>query len=75
MPLIMCYLYPGRTAAQKQAVVRGFTDVLVREAGVRPEAVEVMLVEVPRDNWAFAGKLPEPPVQAGGSPGSAPGTT
>jgi 4-oxalocrotonate tautomerase len=60
MPLVTVYLYPGRTSVQKQAVVRGVTDVLVREAGVTTESVEVMIIEVPREHWAFGGSLPEP---------------
>ena len=61
MPLVTLHPYPGRTAEQKRALVRGFTEVLVREAGVSPESVEVMLVEVPRHHWAFGGVLPDPP--------------
>lgn len=57
MPLVTVHMYPGRTPAQKAAVVRGITDVIVREANTTPEAVEVLLIEVPREHWAFAGKL------------------
>jgi 4-oxalocrotonate tautomerase len=57
-------MYPGRTPAQKEAVVRGITDVLVREANAKPDSVEVLLMEVPREHWAFAGKLQGAP--AGG---------
>jgi 4-oxalocrotonate tautomerase len=57
MPLVTVHMYPGRTPAQKEAVVRGITEVIVREAKVSPEAVEVLLIEVPREHWAFGGKL------------------
>ena len=57
MPLVTVHMYPGRTPAQKEAVVRGITDVLVREAGAKPEACEVILMEVPREHWGMAGKL------------------
>ncbi len=64
MPLITVHMYPGRTPAQKEAVVRGITDVMVREANAKPESVEVILMEVPREHWAMAGKLQSAP--AGG---------
>jgi len=57
MPIITVHMYPGRTAAQKDAVVRGITDVMVREANATPESVEIMLMEVPREHWGIAGKL------------------
>ncbi len=64
MPLITVHMYRGRTPAQKEAVVRGITDVMVREANAKPESVEVILMEVPREHWAMAGKLQGAP--AGG---------
>ena len=57
MPLVTVHMYPGRTPQQKAAVVRGITDVLVREANASPQAVEVLLIEVPREHWAMAGVL------------------
>jgi 4-oxalocrotonate tautomerase len=65
MPLVTVHMYPGRTPAQKEAVVRGITEVLVREANVKPESVEVMLLEVPREHWAFGGKLQGTPASVG----------
>ncbi|MBV9169128.1 MAG: 2-hydroxymuconate tautomerase family protein [Chloroflexi bacterium] len=57
MPLITVHMYPGRTPAQKEAVVRGITEVMVREANAKPESVEILIMEVPREHWAMAGKL------------------
>ena len=57
MPFVTVHMYPGRTPAQKEAVVRGITDVLVREAGAKPESVEIILMEVPREHWGLAGQL------------------
>jgi 4-oxalocrotonate tautomerase len=61
MPIITVHMYPGRTAAQKNAVVRGITEVMVREAKAMPESVEIILMEVPREHWAIAGKLQAAP--------------
>jgi 4-oxalocrotonate tautomerase len=57
MPVITVHMYPGRTPAQKEAVVRGITEVMVRDAGAKPEAVEVLIMEVPREHWGMAGKI------------------
>jgi 4-oxalocrotonate tautomerase len=57
MPLVTMHMYPGRTPEQKAGVVRGITDAVVRELGVPASSVEVLLIEVPREHWAFAGNL------------------
>ncbi|HLZ27403.1 MAG TPA: tautomerase family protein [Chloroflexota bacterium] len=50
-------IYPGRTPEQKTAVVRGLTEVVVRELGVPPQSLEILLIEVPREHRAFGGTL------------------
>ena len=57
MPLITMHMYPGRTPEQKAGVVRGITEAVVRELGVSAQSVEVLLIEVPREHWAFGGQL------------------
>jgi 4-oxalocrotonate tautomerase len=57
MPLVTMHMYPGRTPEQKAGVVRGITDAVVRELSVPAQSVEVLLIEVPREHWAFAGNL------------------
>ena len=47
----------GRTLEQKQRVVKRVTDVLSEELEVRPEAVVITLIEVPRENYARGGVL------------------
>jgi len=61
MPLVTMHMYPGRTPEQKAGVVRGITDAVVRELGVKPESVEVLLIEVPREHWAMGGNLASQP--------------
>jgi 4-oxalocrotonate tautomerase len=50
-------MYPGRTPEQKAGVVRGITEAVVRELGISAQSVEVLLIEVPREHWAFGGQL------------------
>jgi 4-oxalocrotonate tautomerase len=40
---------------QKRAVIRGMTDVLVKELGRNPEYIFVVIDEVDTDNWGRKG--------------------
>jgi 4-oxalocrotonate tautomerase len=41
---------------QKRAVIRGMTDVLVKELGRDPEYVFVVIDEIDTDNWGRKGQ-------------------
>lgn len=45
----------GVTAAQKDEVIRGITDVLVRVLHKDPESTFVVIDEVPLENWGHRG--------------------
>jgi 4-oxalocrotonate tautomerase len=47
----------GVTADQKAQIVREITDTLARVLGKRPEHTHVIIDEVDRENWGFAGML------------------
>jgi 4-oxalocrotonate tautomerase len=57
MPVVTIQLFEGRTVEQKRKLVRAVTDALVEHAGARPDALHVILQEVPRENWGRAGVL------------------
>ena len=57
MPEIILELAEGRTLEQKRAIVKGFTDTLVQVIGVDPEAVVVIIHEIPRTDKARGGFL------------------
>jgi 4-oxalocrotonate tautomerase len=57
MPLITVHMYEGRTVEQKRELVAALTEAIVRIAKTTPEATEVVIHDVPRHNWAHAGKL------------------
>ena len=40
---------------QKRAVIRGMTDVLVKELGRNPEYIFVVIDEIDTDNWGRKG--------------------
>ena len=57
MPLITVHMFEGRTVEQKRELAAALTEAIVRVAKTTPEATQVIIHDVPRDNWAFAGKL------------------
>ncbi len=56
MPEIILELAEGRTLDQKRAIVREFTETMVRVCGVDAEAV-VIIHEIPRTDKAKGGVL------------------
>jgi 4-oxalocrotonate tautomerase len=57
MPVITVQLWEGRTLEQKRKLVRAITDAMVEHAGAKPEALHIILQEIPLENWARAGVL------------------
>lgn len=57
MPVVTVQLWEGRTLEQKRALVAAITQAMVDHAGANPEALHVILQEVPPENWGKAGVL------------------
>lgn len=57
MPIINVQLFEGRTPEQKRAFVKALTDASVETLGCSPDAVDVILTEVKKSDWASGGKL------------------
>ncbi len=57
MPTLILRWSPGRTDAQRAAVARGITDVLVREGNARAEDVLIFFEEILPGHWAKGGHL------------------
>ncbi|MCC6176455.1 MAG: 4-oxalocrotonate tautomerase [Chloroflexi bacterium] len=57
MPVVTIQMYEGRTVEQKRELVAAITEAVVRIAKTTPEATEIIIHDVPRHNWAMAGKL------------------
>ena len=56
MPVIIVEMWEGRTVEQKRQLVEGITSVF-NNIGTPSEAVQVILKDNPKHNWATAGKL------------------
>lgn len=57
MPIYHVEMMEGRTPEQKRKLVEAVTRVSVDILGGSPEAVHVLIHEIPRDNWATGGQL------------------
>ncbi|MFG6486278.1 4-oxalocrotonate tautomerase [Roseateles sp. BYS78W] len=57
MPILRLEMHPGRTQDQKRDFVREATRVAVEILKCPPESVDIVIQEVPREQWAKGGKL------------------
>ena len=57
MPEVIIELAQGRSLDQKRALVKDITDAVVRNCGVSPDAVTVIIHENPQTDKAKGGVL------------------
>ena len=57
MPYVNLQILTGATKAQKQAIVKAFTENLVTILGKKPEHIHIVIQEIPPENWGFSGQL------------------
>ena len=56
MPIVQVSVWEGMSLENKKKTVDGITKVFV-EMGVPKEAVEIVIYEAPKSNWATGGQL------------------
>ncbi len=56
MPVVIVEMWEGRTIEQKKQLVEGITASFAK-IGTPPEAVQIILKDNPKRNWAIGGKL------------------
>lgn len=66
MPIVRIEMWPGRSRDEKNALIRNVTDAVVQSIGCPEQAVEVLLYEVDKADWAAGGvchanRVPGPP--------------
>ncbi|MFM9880515.1 MAG: 4-oxalocrotonate tautomerase [Burkholderiaceae bacterium] len=57
MPTLRVEMLEGRTPEQKKNLVAALTQAVVDTLGSKPEAVDVLLFDIPRAHWATGGEL------------------
>lgn len=55
MPIVQVYVWKGFSNDAKKKVIEGMTKVLV-DLGVPAQAVEVMIHDVPKEDWGVGGE-------------------
>ena len=55
MPTIRVEMFEGRTPEQKKNLVKALTQAVVETLDTRPEAVDVILYDVKKSEWATGG--------------------
>ncbi|MCC6033942.1 MAG: tautomerase family protein [Desulfurococcaceae archaeon] len=56
MPIIHVYLWSGVSKEAKVKIVKGITRVF-EELGIPSQAVEIIIHEIPRENWSIGEEL------------------
>ncbi len=65
MPTVIVYWAPGRTDAQKKAVIEGMTETLVTGGGARREDVLIIFQNIEPGDFGRAGQVgAKPNIQA-----------
>lgn len=75
MPHVIVKMYPGRSAAQKQALAEAVTAALVQSLGCKESAVSVGVEDVAEAAWAetvYAPDISAKPEQIFKKPGYGP---
>ncbi|HWT37750.1 MAG TPA: 4-oxalocrotonate tautomerase [Paraburkholderia sp.] len=57
MPTFHIELFEGRTVEQKRQFVEAITKATCESLKVEPGSVDIILVDVKRENWATGGRL------------------
>jgi len=55
MPIVHVYMWSGVSREAKEKIIKGITKVF-EELGIPGHAVEVVILEVPRENWGVGGE-------------------
>ncbi|WP_312918900.1 tautomerase family protein [Stutzerimonas nitrititolerans] len=56
MPLLQVTIVEGRSAELKERLIHDLTATVVETLVVKPEAVRVLLQELPKTHWGTAGQ-------------------
>ncbi|HBH38215.1 MAG: 4-oxalocrotonate tautomerase [Curvibacter sp.] len=57
MPTIRVEMFEGRTPEQKREFVKAITEATVQTLGSSPEAVDVIITDIKKSDWATGGVL------------------
>lgn len=53
--IVEILMFPGRSAVAKKALIRAIYANVGQQAGIRPQDIEITIIESPRENWGIRG--------------------
>lgn len=56
MPVVQVSVWAGMSSENKKKIVAGITKVFT-DMGIPSQTTTIVIIEIPRENWATAGKL------------------
>ena len=56
MPIVHVYLWEGRDEATIKQIIKNITKAF-EDVGIPPQAVDVIIHEIPKSRWGIAGEL------------------
>ncbi|WPP47888.1 4-oxalocrotonate tautomerase [Pseudomonas sp. AN-1] len=56
MPIAHVHIMEGRSAEQKEAMIREVSEALARTLDSPLDRVRVLITEVPKDHWGIGGE-------------------
>jgi len=56
MPVVQIQMWPGRDAATKKKLIERVSQTVSDTIDCPPEAVTVVIEEIPKENWGIRGK-------------------
>ncbi len=57
MPVVTIQMWEGRSVDQKRELVKAITKAMVEIGKTRQEAVQVIMHDIPKQNWGTGGML------------------
>jgi 4-oxalocrotonate tautomerase len=56
MPLVKIEMWAGRTADQKEKLIKNVTNAVCESVGCPKDAVWIVIDDVPKENWGISGE-------------------
>jgi 4-oxalocrotonate tautomerase len=56
MPVVIVEMWEGRTAEQKEKLIKSVTRAFEVSLGTKPESLHIVIHDVPKINWGTKGE-------------------
>jgi len=56
VPVVIVEMWEGRTAEQKERLIKSITKAFGESIGTKPESLHIVIHDVPKTNWGSKGE-------------------